>query len=329
MEGRKRKKTGYFILLLLLAAALAACIYLYPVWKAAGILQRHMAAGCFTYELDVQVDKTALEAGQREVLENLAKLTGYDEEAMFRLRVSGTVWEDKIQAMIYPQGGTEPLMELYLSNEVKALNETRPYNTIRSNLIGKYEILEHIMPAEMEAIYMTAEQAEQIFHLDLSAVKSFQMPNLGAGKSAVGYFAVLALASKEKLEQGYRYEISADQAVLRVEITDYASEGNTGTDGEGRGGESPGQVRIQLDLTKPGELAAQQSQLLARLGIELPVRELAMLENISIVMEPGKGSEPEAPDRFMDQKKADLIVEIRDLIVKLADLFTSEESPAQ
>ena len=176
---------------------------------------------------------------------------------------------------------------------------------------------------------MTAEQAEQIFHLDLSAVKSFQMPNLGAGKSAVGYFAVLALASKEKLEQGYRYEISADQAVLRVEITDYASEGNTGTDGEGRGGESPGQVRIQLDLTKPGELAAQQSQLLARLGIELPVRELAMLENISIVMEPGKGSEPEAPDRFMDQKKADLIVEIRDLIVKLADLFTSEESPAQ
>ena len=53
--------------------------------------------------------------------------------------------------------------------------------------------------------------------------------------------------------------------------------------------------------------------------------ELQMLKSISAVIEPGKGEKPEAPTRFMDQEKVDLIVKIRDLIREISDFFTPEE----
>lgn len=298
------------MLLLLLVAV--SSIYFYPVWKDAGVLQRNMEAGQIAFELEVELDRAALEKGQEKVLENLAKLTGYVEDALFRLRIMGSARGDEIQVMIYPEGEENPLIELYLSDELDAVNETLPYNSIRRNLVEKYGLLDHIMPAEMEAVYMTLEQTEQIFNLDLSRIREFRLPDLGAARSAGGYFLVLALASKEKLEQGCRYRIETEQVCMEVSV-----------------GEEQGQVRIEFSMENPGELTEQQSELLSRLGMELPVEELQLLKHISAVIEPGKGEKPEAPTRFMDQEKVDLIVKIRDLIQDISDFFTSEEETIQ
>lgn len=83
----KKKGIGFIISFILLAAVLGACIYSYPIWKDAGVLRRHMAAGQLTFELEVELDRNALEAGQAKLLENLAKLTGYEEDALFRVRI--------------------------------------------------------------------------------------------------------------------------------------------------------------------------------------------------------------------------------------------------
>lgn len=323
MKMKKKKKFSGIPLFLLLAAALGACIYFQPIWKDAGVLQRHMAAGQFTFELEVELDRAALESGQKKLLENLAKLTGYEEDALFRLRIEGCVREDKIRALIYPEGEEEPLIELYLSEKMDAVNETLPYNTIRRNLVEKYALLDHIMPAEREAVYMTLEQVEQIFDLDLSRIREFRLPDLDAGRSVAGYFPLLALASKEKTEQGCRYGIEAGQVRMEVEVGSFVSGGNGDVQPDGR--ENPGAVRIEFSMEHPGEQAEQTAELLSRLGMELPVRELQMLKNISVVMEPGKGEAPTAPIRFIGQDKVDLIVKIRDLIQDITGFFTPKE----
>lgn len=325
MKMKKKKRLRYIVLFLLLAAALGACIYFYPIWKDAGVLQRHMAAGQFAFELEVELDRAALESGQKKLLENLAKLTGYEEDALFRLRIEGCVREDKIRALIYPEGEAEPLIELYLSEELDAINETLPYNTIRRNLVEKYALLDHIMPAEREAVYMTLEQVEQIFDLDLSRIRKFCLPDFDAGRSAAGYFPLLALASKEKTEQGCRYGIEAGQVRMEVEVEvgSFVSGGNG--DVQPGSGEKQGTVRIEFSMEHPGELAEQTAELLSRLGMELPVQELQLLKSISVVMEPGKGETPAAPTRFIGQDKVDLIVKIRDLIQDITGFFTPKE----
>ncbi len=320
MKIRKNKKIRYIVLTLLLAAVLGACIYSYPIWKDAGVLRRHMAAGQFTFDLEVELDRTALEAGQTKLLENLAKLTGYEEDALFRLRIKGRARGDEIQALLYPEGEEEPLIELYLSDGLDAINETLPYNTIRRNLVEKVSLLDHIMPAELEAVYMTLEQVEQIFDLDLSRIREFHLPESSSGRSIAVYFPLLALASKERTEEGCRYRIEAEQVRMAVGIgsSDSGEKGNAEPDGR----EKAGAVRIEFSMENPGALAEQQAALLSRLGIELPVGELKMLKSISVVMEPGKGEAPTAPTQFIGQEKVNLIVEIRDLIRKISDFFT-------
>lgn len=316
----KKKGIGFIILFILLAAVLGACIYSYPIWKDAGALRRHMAAGQFNFDLEVELDRTALEAGQEKLLENLAKLTGYEEDALFRLRIKGSARGDEIQALIYPEGEEEPLIELYLSDKLDAINETLPYNTIRKNLVEKVALLDHIMPAELEAVYMTLEQVEQIFDLDLSRIREFHLPEFSTDRSTAAYFPLLVLAPKERTEQGCRYGMEMEQVRMEVEIGSSGS----GEDGsvEPGGGEKTGTVKIEFSMENPGELAEQQAALLSRLGMELPVGEMQMLKSISAVVEPGKGEAPTAPTQFVGQEKVDLIVEIRDLIREISDFFT-------
>lgn len=316
----KKKGIGVIISFILLAAVLGACIYSYPIWKDAGVLRRHMAAGQLTFELEVELDRNALEAGQTKLLENFAKLTGYEEDALFRLRIKGRARGDEMQALIYPEGEEEPLIELYLSDKLDAINETLPYNTIRKNLVEKVALLDHIMPAELEAVYMTLEQVEQIFDLDLSRIREFHLPEFSTDRSTAAYFPLLALAPKERTEQGCRYGMEMEQVRMEVEIGSSGS----GEDGsvEPGGGEKTGTVKIEFSMENPGELAEQQAALLSRLGMELPVGEMQMLKSISAVVEPGKGEPPTAPTQFVGQEKVDLIVEIWDLIRKISDFFT-------
>ena len=58
MKIRKKEKIRYIVLPLLLAAVLGACIYSYPIWKDAGALRRHMAAGQFNFDMEVELDRT-------------------------------------------------------------------------------------------------------------------------------------------------------------------------------------------------------------------------------------------------------------------------------
>lgn len=316
MRGKRKSHIGWILLLLLLAVLAGACVYFYPVWKAAGMLRENMDLTRFTYELEVELNGSRLEAGQKRVLENLGKLTGFGEESLFSLTFRGSVWEDKIHALIYPQGAREPLLELYLGNDMDVINETLPYNTIRGNLIEKYGLLDYIMPAEMESVYMTLEQVEEIFELDLSRLRDFRLPVSGEKHSRAAYFALLALMSREESEEGSRFEKSMDQARLTVNLAGGAKGLPTDT---ARGKD---RVVLELEMRNPDEVLTQKAGLLNRLGIQLPLEQLRQLKSIRAVISPGTGEELVFPTRMIDQKKVDLITGIRDFIRKIGDFFS-------
>ncbi len=302
---KSKKKVHIFPILLLLLAAVAAgiCIYFYPKWKAAGVLQESLASGHFVYELEIRLDRDAMEAKQAETLENLSELTGFGKEALFRFTIRGSVWEDKIHELFYPKDISEPIIELYLSNDMNLINETLPYNTIRKNLVEQHKLLDHIMPAEREAVYMTLEQAEQIFDLDLSGIREFGLVQSDEELSRVKCFLLLAFMSGGSSEEGSLYELSAEGVDLKVEL---------GADAV---------PVLRFDVQEPGTALQQAEEYLSRLKLETSGWHTELLEGITGTIMPGQGEEIVLPDKLMDQKKADLLVEIRDLIRKVGNFF--------
>lgn len=303
---KKRVFPVFLIIIVLGAAVVGAGIYFYPVWRSAVILRDTIDLSRFAYELEVDLDRDRLEEDQKKLLEGLAKLTGFEEDSMFNLTVRGSVWEDEIHVLIYPKESRNPLIELYLSSDMDVINETLPYNVIRRNLVARYGLLDHIMPAEKEAVYMTLEQAEQIFELDLKGLRDFGLPDIDDVQSVFGYFMLLAAMDREESGEGNCYESKMEQAWLRIEVSE--------TDGT-----AP--VKLYFEIQDPGAAALQREDLLSRLGIELPGEQLKILKSITAVVIPGAGDRMAVPEELMSQKKADLLAEIFDLIRKVTGFW--------
>lgn len=299
---KKRKKGLLLFLVLIIGGMAAAGIYFFPAWKTARLLENSLNFTDFSYELEVELKREELDSGQVKVLEILAGLTGFEEEAMYHLTINGSVWEDKIHALIYPKGAAQPIMELYLSDTVDVINEAMLYNVIRGNLLGENALLSFLVPVQEEDMYMSLEQVEEIFGIDLSGAREFASPLKGGDFTTMKYFVGLAPMKHGKDETGESFEARGERFVLKLEVS-------------GQGEEADFAVKFEIE--EPGGILGEKAELLTRLGIELP-EELSGLKNISFRMVPGEGQGFEMPEKFVSQ-------EVIDVISKIRKFFTSEE----
>ena len=187
-------------------------------------MSENMDFAHYSFELEVELNQEEMQGKQGRMLEVLAGVTGFEPEAMCRLTVRGSVWEDTIHVLIYPEGMEEvhstesPLIELYLGSDTDVVNETYIYNAVRNHLAEKFRLLGLVMPEQNEMLYITLEQVEAMFGLDLTEVRNFSLPSIGDNISAGRYFILLAFMDKKKAVEGSRYTLETEQAELEVTV---------------------------------------------------------------------------------------------------------------
>ena len=328
------KHVRRIMLLLLLAIAVYLGIRLYPVWKAAVYLSENMDFAHYTYELEVELDQEEMQREQGRLLEILAAVTGFEPEAMCRLTVRGSVWEDTIHALIYPGGmegvqATEsPLIELYLGSDTDVVNETYIYNAVRNHLAEKVRLLGLVMPEQNEMLYMTLEQVEQIFGLDLKGVRDFSLQTDGEGIGAGQYFIMLALMSREKAAEGSSFTLETEQVGLEVTVPEgdsadtvsapvlrlHMEQVHSMEDGGSTEGGFSG--KILHSIKELAGLDGKVDQIFSQMGFPVSGEQLAAVKSLSVTIEPG-GNEIIMPTNFVNQTVVELISRIRELVMML------------
>lgn len=327
------------MLLLLLAIAVYLGIRLYPVWKAAVYLSENMDFAHYTYELEVELDQEEMQREQGRLLEILAAVTGFEPEAMCRLTVRGSVWEDTIHALIYPGGMEEvhstenPLIELYLGSDIDVVNETYIYNAVRNHLAEKVRLLGLVMPEQNEMLYMTLEQVEQIFGLDLKGVRDFSLQKDGEGIGAGQYFIMLALMSREKAAEGSSFTLETEQVGLEVTVPEgdsadtvsapvlrlhmkkvLSKDEHSMEDGGSTEGGFSG--KILHSIKELAGLDGKVDQIFSQMGFPVSGEQLAVVKSLSVTIEPA-GNEIIMPANFVNQTVVELISRIRELVMML------------
>ncbi len=297
---RKRKKKKRYVLramlFMLVAVIVGAGLYLYPAWRAAKALQDKIGLCYGSFALEVQLDREKLPEEQEKLFAMLARLTGIQEEAMYRLSMRGNVQEDKIHLMIYPYDATEPLAEFYLSEDINVINETMLYNAIRGKLTERVGLLDYLMPRQEETLYMTLEQVEQLFGLDLSAFKGFDLSVLDRKFTAKEYFLMLAVMSREKREDGYRFTLETEQAELSFDMS-------------GRGEDET--VGMELEIRDVSEVLAKGYRVSSLLGSWMPGKELEMVKSFSMTLTWSEDGAITIPTNLADQETIEAISGIR------------------
>ncbi len=301
MRKRRRKKRYFLRAMLFLLAALliGACVYLYPTWRAAKAMQDELALPYKAFALEVELDREQLSAEQAKMFGTLEKLTGIEEDALYRLTIRGGMEEDRVHLTIYPEGRTEPLFELYLSDDIDVINETMVYNAIRSHLTAKFGLLAHLMPAQEETLYLTLEQVEQLFGTDLSGLADFRLGAWDRRVNAKECFLLLAVMSREKQKDGYRFTLDIGQADICIALD---------------GGGADRAMRLELRAEEPMEVLRKADRALPWLEKWLPGKEaqgMKGLKSISLTLESQEGRTITMPTNLADQDTINTISAIR------------------
>lgn len=297
--GKRRKKKRYVLraMAFLLAAVIAgAGIYLYPAWRAAGALADKMSLCCGSFELEAELAREKLSQEQEKMFGTLAWLTGIREEAMYRLCIRGNIQEDKVHLRIYPDGMAEPLVELYLGNDISVINESMLYNAVRSNLTERFGLLDSLMPRQEEALYMTLEQVEQLFGVDLGGLDGFDLSAAVRKMTATKCFLMLAVMPREKQGDGYRFALESEQAQLGIDVPD---------------GEEDRALGMELAVRDVPETAAWADRFFSLLGSRRPGEELEILKSFSMSIEWYEDGAVTIPTNLVNQGTIETIAGIR------------------
>lgn len=297
VPGKRGRYITLVILLLLLAVIAAAAIHFYPMWKTARDFENYIDLSSFSYEMDVELFKDELKREQTELLNALSRLAGIEADSMYRLHISGGVSENKIYAEIYPDGMEEPLIELYLSNGRDVVNGGFLYRSVRSRVVGESQLLDIVLPSGEGGIYLTVEQVERLFDLDLSNIREFHLPLSGYDPSAAEYFAILAALPHVKQTE--------DSGLVLCEY---------GAPPEASASGRTAAVAAHFSVRKPSLIIRQNEELLEKLGLTADSEKVKTVKSLSVDISSDNAHDIVIPESEVSQEFIDALSSMRSLL---------------
>lgn len=293
----------FLIILLLLVGFLF--LRFYPAWKAAEIMQERTDLAHFTYELEIELDKEELPSEYVEIFASLAEIAGVEEEVLYNLTAKGTVWEDITYVQLYFEGQKEALVEMYLSDGLDVINESKIYKAFREKLVGRSELLAMLIPEGEDNVYMTLEQANQLFGIDMSGVANFSIPFTDMTFEQKEYFLALAALSHEKHDNSDLFALDMERIQLGIDVPK---------------ADSSSLVEAHLAVQEPAEALAEVAELIGKIGVdvEIPAENFKIIKRLTLDAVTENAVEPTMPTNFLSQDTINVLSEIGALIEQFA-----------
>lgn len=292
-----KRKICYF-LLLLLAVLAGAGIYFLPSIRGAAFLQKHLETERFTYRLEVRLDREKLPEEQRKLLDALADMTGLERGAVYDLTLEGTAAGDILYVLMYPAGCGEPLLELYLGEDDDVVNGALLYNAVRNRYTRENRLLDAVFPVWENHAYVSLEQVEQLFDVDLSGIREFERKPAGERLSFPKTFLALALMSEEKNGSDAVFAKRLEGAEAELILHDTAEPF----------------VEMKLSAVQPYEMSEKLQSLFGGLEIAPDDDLLRATDEIAVEICFGQGEEPELPEDLVSRETIDAVVSLKTIL---------------
>ena len=152
------------------------------------------------------------------------------------------------------------------------------------------------MPEQEEDLYMTLEQGEQIFGVDLSSIHDFPLSFSDREFTTKRWFVMLASMSAKKQEDGNLFELVTEQVQVRFHIS---------------AGEDTSAVTMQFSVRDIKDTFAKRKELFSKIGVQMSDEQMRILKSYDMTLMSGEGEEFVMPTNLVNQSTVDLISGIR------------------
>lgn len=290
-----KKKIGIGIVCVAAALLLVLGIFCYPHWKAAKLLKEHFNPERVGYTLEVQLLEEQMTEDQKQFVDVLSMLTGIDTENFYKLHLEGTTWDGIVEVQVFPDGQENPLFELYLSDESEVMNGAMFYQTVRANLSGGNALIERLLPKWEDHTYVTLEQAEQIFGIDLSAVRNFSLPQIKEPSTSSWFMALLAM-KRENGDNEVTYAAEKAGAAVKLVLPE---EGN---------------VTVEFDVPNLQETLTAINE---KASLSIDTEQFVLVGQLSGTVSGAGQEEFSVPEDCISQDTVEILEGVRVLIQEL------------
>lgn len=290
-----KKKIGTGIVCVAAALLLVLGIFCYPHWKAARLLKEHFNPERVGYTLEVQLLEEQMTDDQKQFVNVLSMLTGIDTENFYKLHLEGTTWDGIVEVQVFPDGQENPLFELYLSDESEVMNGAMFYQTVRANLSGGNALIERLLPKWEDHTYVTLEQAEQIFGIDLSAVRNFSLPQIKEPSTSSWFMALLAM-KRENDDNEVTYAAEKAGAAVKLVLPE---EGN---------------VTVEFDVPNLQETLTAINE---KASLSIDMEQFVLVGQLSGTVSAAGQEELSVPEDCISQDTVEILEGVRVLIQEL------------
>lgn len=277
------------------ALLLVLGIFCYPHWKAAKLLKEHFNPERVGYTLEVQLLEEQMTDDQKQFVDVLSMLTGINTENFYKLHLEGTTWDGIVEVQVFPDGQENPLFELYLSDESEVMNGAMFYQTVRANLSGGNALIERLLPKWEDHTYVTLEQAEQIFGIDLSAVRNFSLPQIKEPSTSSWFMALLAM-KRENGDNEVTYAAEKAGAAVKLVLPE---EGN---------------VTVEFDLPNLQETLTAINE---KASLSIDTEQFVLVGQLSGTVSSAGQEELSVPEDCISQDTVEILEGVRVLIQEL------------
>ena len=162
-----KKKIGITISIIFVILCLVVTIYLFPIIKVVQMFWNVSDTLQFHYQSSFDLKEEDLSEEQRNFINVLSYLLEVEKESCLLWNAEGMVYDDTGYVKLYCKAFENPITELYLTKEEQIINVGMFYRTIQSSIAENYMLLSKFLPDWNGAEFISLEQIEEIFDVDL------------------------------------------------------------------------------------------------------------------------------------------------------------------
>lgn len=235
-----KKKTKIILIIaaaILCTVLLAVAIRMAPLLQAARTMHRVWGAECVEYEIDVTLNPDRLSGEQRKFLDAVSRLLETQESSCMSWNIRGYRSGGQGYAQISCRGLDGTVTDVYFSEDETIVNVKMIYEMLQGNFSGAHPFLGALLPDWQYSDYISLEQVEEIFQVDIRSMFRPSLPKEFSGGNVWQNLMVLRGIERKKgtdgrqqfeaAWNGYQVEIGIGRAGQEPEIS------VAGTDGEG------------------------------------------------------------------------------------------------
>lgn len=205
MDSSKRKYYLAGIILgscILLAVIAGAAVRFFPTFRAARTLRQMLREKNIDFEINVSLEQKQLSEQQEKFLQAVTWILQADEENCMSWKIKGNVRGTQIYAQLFCEGLDGVVTDVYVNEENAVVNVRKMYESLQHNFTTAHPFMGSLLPSWQYHDYISLEQIEEIFQVDIRSMFEQDLPKELPGKGFLASFALLRELEYKENEDG-------------------------------------------------------------------------------------------------------------------------------